>query len=43
MLPHHDGGGCDGCDRVNDDGTLARTVCEEGGGCWGAATHGTLA
>ena len=33
MLPHHDGGGCDGCDRVNDDGTLARTVCEEGAGC----------
>ena len=33
MLHHHDGRGCDGCDRVNDDGTLARTVCEEGGGC----------
>ena len=40
MLHHHDGGGCDDCDRVSDDGTLARTGWEEGAG---AATHGTLA
>ena len=38
MLPHHDGGGCDGCDRVNDDGTLARTGWEEGGG-WRVLPH----